>query len=165
VAADIDQLTLLVKGEIGSYNRIKRYFRKDGRQIWVSIAVSAVHDSGGKPIYFIGQIQDITAQRQMEAESAQAERLAGIAETTIAVAHEMNNVLTVLVMNSELLAEDATADEIPGIAAEILAASHRIAATVQRLRNITDPKSVEYLGEKKMIDLSTRTPKQTSKIG
>jgi PAS domain S-box-containing protein len=163
VAADLAQLELLVRGEISSYDRIKRYFRKDGLQIWVSIAVSTVHDTSGKPIYFIGQIQDITAQRQMEAEAGQAERLAGIAETTIAVAHEMNNVLTVLVMNSELLAEDASAEEIPGIAAEILAASHRIAATVQRLRNITDPKSVEYLGEKKMIDLSTRTPKHTSK--
>jgi signal transduction histidine kinase len=92
----------------------------------------------------------------MEADAAQAERLRGIAEATIAVAHEMNNVVTVLVMNSELLAQDAKLEEIPEIAAEILSASQRIAATVQRLRNITDPRTVEYLG-KKMLDLSSRT--------
>jgi PAS domain S-box-containing protein len=165
VPGDLEQLRKLVAGDISSYHRVKRYFRKDGRMIWVSIAVSAVHDSTGAPSYFVGQIQDITVQRQMEAEAAQAERLAGIAETTVAVAHEMNNVLTVLVMNAELLSENASAEEIPEIAAEILAASQRIAGTVQRLRNIGDPRSVEYLGEKKMIDLSSRTPKQVSKTG
>ncbi|HUQ98380.1 MAG TPA: PAS domain S-box protein [Gemmatimonadaceae bacterium] len=163
VPGDLDQLRKLVQGEISSYNRVKRYFRKDGRMIWVSIAVSAVHDASGAPSYFIGQIQDVTVQRQMEAEAAQAERLAGIAETTIAVAHEMNNVLTVLVMNAELLSENPAKEEIPEIAAEILAASQRIAGTVQRLRNLGDPGSVDYLGEKKMIDLSSRTPKQVSK--
>jgi PAS domain S-box-containing protein len=163
VATDLDQLRKLMSGEISSYERVKRYFRKDGGMIWVSLAVSAVHNAVGDPIYFIGQIQDITVQRQLEAEAAQAERLAAIAETTIAVAHEMNNVLTVLVMNAELLIHDAGPEEVPEIAAEILAASQRIASTVQRLRNISDPTSVEYLGEKKMIDLSTRTPKQSSK--
>ncbi|HEY0527903.1 MAG TPA: PAS domain S-box protein [Gemmatimonadaceae bacterium] len=156
VPQDIEQLTKLVNGEIKSYNRIKRYFRKDGAMIWVAIAVSAVHDQAtGAPMYFIGQIQDITVQRQMEADAVQAERLRGIAEATIAVAHEMNNVVTVLVMNSELLAQDAKLEEIPEIAAEILSASQRIAATVQRLRNINDPRTVEYLG-KKMLDLSSR---------
>jgi PAS domain S-box-containing protein len=157
VTQDLEQLRKLTNGEITSYNRIKRYYRKDGKVIWVAIAVSAVHDDAtGAPIYFIGQIQDITVQRQMEAEAAQAERLRGIAEATVAVAHEMNNVVTVLVMNSELLAQDAKIEEIPEIAAEIMFASKRIAATVQRLRNITDPRTVEYLGEKKMLDLSSR---------
>jgi PAS domain S-box-containing protein len=163
VPGDLERLGRLVKGEVGSYQRVKRYFRKDGRMIWVSIAVSAVHDATGAPLYFVGQVQDITLQRELEAEAARAERVAGIAETTVAVAHEMNNVLTVLVMNAELLMEGASQEEIPEIAAEILSASQRIAGTVQRLRNITDPGSVEYLGEKMMIDLSRRTPKQSSK--
>ena len=143
----------------------KTWSRPTSSVIWASLAVSAVHDASGAPSYFIGQIQDVTVQREMEAEAAQAERLAGIAETTIAVAHEMNNVLTVLVMNAELLSENPGAEEIPEIAAEILSASQRIAGTVQRLRNIGDPRSVEYLGEKKMIDLSARTSKQVSKTG
>lgn len=157
VTGDLEQLRRLVAREISSYNRIKRYQHKDGRIIWVSLAVSAVHDSTGMPIYFIGQIQDITHQREMEEQSLEGQRVAGVAETAIAVAHEMNNVLTVLVMNAELLAHDAAPEEIPGIAAEILSASNRIAAIVQRLRNVADLKSVDYLGEKKMLDLSART--------
>jgi PAS domain S-box-containing protein len=161
IKTDLEQLRRVGDGVIASYNRLKRYRHKDGRYIWASLAVSAVHDADGKPIYFIGQIQDITLQRIMEERSLEAQRLAGITETTIAVAHEMNNVLTVLGMNAELLAHDARPDEIPGIAAEILGASKRIAATIQRLRDLNDPKSVTYLGTTKMLDLTAR-PKQPS---
>ncbi len=165
VATDLEHLRQLVAREITSYNRIKRYQHKDGRIIWGSLAVSVVHDAANMPIYFIGQIQDITLQREREERSLEAQRIAGVAETATAVAHELNNVLTVLLMNAELLAHDATSEETPGITAEILSASKRIAATVQRLRNVTDLKSVDYLGEKKMLDLSARTTRQFSKPG
>jgi signal transduction histidine kinase len=154
---------MLLKGEITSYNRIKRYFRKDGKQIWVAIAISVVHDAGGAPIYFITQIQDITIQREIEAEAAQTERLKGIAEATVGVAHELNNVVTVLIMNAELLAQEASLEEIPEIAGEILSASQRIALTVKRLRNVTEPRTVEYLGEKKMLDLSSAKSREPGK--
>jgi nitrogen-specific signal transduction histidine kinase len=150
---------------VSSYHRIKRYVRKDGRTIWVSLAVAAVHDSEGNPIYFIGQIQDITLQRQMEDERANAQRRAGITEAAIAVAHEMNNVLTVLMMNAELLAHDATPEEVPELATEVLAAATRISSTVQRLRNVVDVPSIDYLGEKKMLDLSDKSPRKRVKKG
>ncbi|HEY3113201.1 MAG TPA: PAS domain S-box protein [Gemmatimonadaceae bacterium] len=156
VATDLEQLRQLVAREISSYNRIKRYRRKDGSVIWVSLAVSAVHNAEGVPIYCIGQMEDITSRRALEEERAHAQRRAGISETTIAVAHELNNVLTALVMNAELLASNASIEEIPEIAAEILTASTRIASTVERLRKMGDPKSVDYLGERKMLDLSAK---------
>ena len=160
VAIDFEHLRRLIAREIAQYHRIKRYVRKDGRQIWVSLAVAAVHDAQGKPTHFIGQVQDITLQRQMEDERARGERRAGITETTIAVAHEMNNMLTVLMMNAELLAHDATPDEVPELAAEVLSAANQISSTVQRLRNVIDQPPVEYLGEKKMLDLSGKTAKK-----
>jgi PAS domain S-box-containing protein len=162
VSTDQEQLLRLIASELTSYNRVKRYLHKDGRIIWASLAVSVVHDAAGIPIYFIGQIQDITLQREMEERGLEAQRAAGVAETATAVAHEMNNVLTVLLMNAELLAHEASADESPGIASEILSASSRIAATVQRLRNVADLKSVDYLGEKKMLDLSARATRKYS---
>lgn len=163
VGNDVKQLRRLAAGEISSDHRIKRYVRKDGRVIWISLAVSAVHDAEGAPIYFIGQVQDITRDREIEEQRLHAERLAGITETTIAVAHEMNNVLTVLMMNSELLAEGASPEETPEIAAEILSASNKIAATVQRLRTLGVPDSVAYLGEVKMLDLSPQPPAKPKK--
>ena len=160
VSLDLDQLRRLTAGEISNYHRIKRYVRKDGRQIWVSLAVAAVHDSKGMPLYFVGQVQDITLQRQLEDERAKGERRAGITEATITVAHEMNNMLTVLMMNAELLANDASPDEVPELAREVLSAANRISSTVQRLRNVIDQPPVDYLGEKKMLDLSGKPAKK-----
>ena len=155
VAIDLEHLRRLIAREISSYNRIKRYRHKDGKFIWVSLAVSVVHDPAGMPAYFIGQMQDVTLQKEMQERSLEAQRIAGVAETAIAVLHEMNNILTVLVMNAELLAQGATAEEVPELASEILSASHKIAATVQRLRDVANLKSVDYLGETRMLDLST----------
>jgi PAS domain S-box-containing protein len=155
VAEDLAHLARLISGEVSSYNRVKRYYRKDRRLIWVSVAISAVHDGAGAPIYYVGQVEDITLQLQHQQQSLQAERLGGIAETTVAVTHEMNNVLTALTMNAELLANDPSPEEIPALAAEVLAASNRIAGIVKRLRNVADLRSVDYLGDKKMLDLSS----------
>ncbi|HET7614512.1 MAG TPA: PAS domain S-box protein [Gemmatimonadaceae bacterium] len=156
VGIDLEQLQRLISGEIGSYHRIKRYVRKDGRVVWVSLGVSAVHDQMGKPMYCIGQMEDITLRRAMEEERAEGARLAGIVETTIAVAHEMNNALTVLMLNAELLDKDVNPAELPEISREIVAASASIAGIVQRLRQIGDLTTVDYLGEAKMLDLSSR---------
>jgi PAS domain S-box-containing protein len=169
LAEDKLLLARLISGEIPSYTRVKRYYRKDSRMIWVSVAVTSIHDDSGRPIYFICQAQDITSQRLLEQRSLQAERLGGIAETTVAVAHEMNNVLTALTMNAELLAHGAAPEEIPALAAEVLSASNRIAAIVKRLRSVVDVKSVvdlksvDYLGDKKMLDLSSDPPKAQTK--
>src|SRR6266496_71582 len=113
----------------------------------------------------LGLIRDIRKRAEMEQALREAQRRAGISETTIAVAHELNNVLTALVMNAELLAHDVPTDEIPEIASEILAASNRIAATVKRLRKMGEPKTVDYLGERKMLDLSAKPALKVRKKG
>ena len=165
IEMDIEHRRQLVAREVTSYSRIKRYRHKEGRIVWVLLAVSVVHDATGMPSHFIGHVQDITLQREMEERSLEAQRVAGVAETATAVAHELNNVLTVLMMNAELLAGDSTPEEVPAITAEILSASKRIAATVQRLRNVADLKSVNYLGETRMLDLSARTVRKLAKRG
>ena len=58
----------LIAGKIPSYQLKKRYIRKDGEIIWVQVIRSAVRDAQGKALYSVGIIQDITAQRQAEAE-------------------------------------------------------------------------------------------------
>jgi PAS domain S-box-containing protein len=147
-----------------------RFVARDGTVIISEIVSVPIVFQGQRAL--LGMIRDTSRRaeaeqelRESEQRFAKAQRAAGIAETAIAVAHEMNNVLTVLVMNAELLAHDAAPEEIPGIASEILSASGRIAATVQRLRNVADLKSVDYLGEKRMLDLSTRTTRKVSKRG
>ena len=153
---DLEQVRAIIRGKQDSYNKVKRYYTKDGRLIWVCLDVFAVRNPEGEVLYFIGQIQDITRQRALEAEAAHGRWLAGIGETTVAVAHEMNNALTILMMNAELLAGgEAGSEEVRHLASEVLAAAKRIEATVEGLGRLADPKSIDYVGEKKMLDLSS----------
>lgn len=66
--ADLEQLEHLVAGKIDSYQMEKRYFTAEGATVWVLLAVSLVRDEARNPLYFVAQIQDITAlKRQHEA--------------------------------------------------------------------------------------------------
>lgn len=61
----VDYNEKLLRGEIASYSREKRYVRKDGQVIWADISLSVVR--GGpqdQPTHIISVIQDVTERRQ-----------------------------------------------------------------------------------------------------
>jgi diguanylate cyclase (GGDEF)-like protein/PAS domain S-box-containing protein len=51
-------------GAIG-YQIEKRYIHSDGHEIWVSVSVSCVQDEQERPLYLIGQIEDVTERRAL----------------------------------------------------------------------------------------------------
>lgn len=75
----IDYNEKLLRGEITSYSREKRYLRKDGQIIWANISLSVMYGPDGKPAYIISVIQDITDRKRVEAEQR---RLAAIVESS-----------------------------------------------------------------------------------
>lgn len=95
------------------------------------------------------------AQKAAEAELVRAKFLSGIGETAIAVQHEINNPLTALIGSVALIKHRLVRDdEIPETLDIITEQAERIAQVVKRLSGLKDPKSVEYLAGKQMIDLS-----------
>jgi PAS domain S-box-containing protein len=58
----------LIAGTRESYEMEKRYIHKDGRLVWVILAVSTVRDREMKPLYFISQITDISKIKTAELE-------------------------------------------------------------------------------------------------
>jgi len=70
--ANLTRFHELLAGRVERYSMEKRYVRKDGLLIWVSIAVSLFRDSGGAPRYFISVIEDISARKRMEEELARS---------------------------------------------------------------------------------------------
>lgn len=99
----------------------------------------------------VSKVQEV-AQRQ----AGEARWLEGVAEATTALAHEVNNPLTALLVNVEFL-EAGDADQATEIA-EIQAAALRIAGVVKRLASVANARSVAYLGESRMLDLSPEEP-------
>jgi PAS domain S-box-containing protein len=77
--ADVSLAGQAFRGEIDHYHMEKRYFHKQGNIIWILLSVSVVFDDKREPCYAIAQIQDITARKAAQQQSArrlrQLERL------------------------------------------------------------------------------------------
>ncbi len=71
--ADLAFVRQMLAGEIPTYHMEKRYFHKQGHIVWILLTVSLVRDSVGQPLYFIGQIQDITERKQVEEQLHESE--------------------------------------------------------------------------------------------
>jgi CheY-like chemotaxis protein len=96
------------------------------------------------------------ARRRAEFALARAQWLAGIGETSLAVQHEINNPLASLIGGAYLLESIRSPEEQRELVKTVAAAAKRISDVVQRLANLKDPKSVEYLQGSRMIDLSSK---------
>ncbi|ARV59818.1 hypothetical protein BZZ01_15335 [Nostocales cyanobacterium HT-58-2] len=71
---DLDYVRQLLNDEIRYCELEKRYLHKLGHIVWILLSVSLVRDTEGKPLYFIGQIQDITKRKQAEQDLRDSER-------------------------------------------------------------------------------------------
>ena len=93
--------------------------------------------------------------QEAQTELVRAERLAAIGQVGIAVKHEINNPLTAILGEAQLLLMQHT--DLPERIVErirvIEGMSLRISDIVQKLHDITDDRTVDYLDGIKMIDI------------
>lgn len=76
--ADLQHVREMLDGTRATYTMEKRYLHKRGHEVWAQLSVSSSHDIAGKLLYFISQIQDISARRTAEHElRASEERFRG----------------------------------------------------------------------------------------
>ena len=63
---DIQQAEQVFKGEIPFFTTEKRFFKKNGEIIWVSLTPTAIKDDNGKILYALGMMLDITEKKTAE---------------------------------------------------------------------------------------------------
>jgi len=86
VAADRMRLEA---GGAQAYRAERRYLDKRGRVLWVQVTASLVRDAAGTPLYYLGQIQDITERhRAEEALKASHEKLRLLARRQVSIREE-----------------------------------------------------------------------------
>ncbi len=81
-------------------------YRKDGSAFWCSMFVGPVHDRDGRLAYWFGSQLDATARREVEEARASAKRMDTLGAMAAGIAHEFNNLMTVVIGNAEAVRTD-----------------------------------------------------------
>ena len=72
----------LLAGDIPEYTLEKRYLRKGGGEVWSLTTVTLMRDSAGRPLQFIGVIEDITQRKNAETALLEERRILEILNET-----------------------------------------------------------------------------------
>ena len=83
-------------------------YRKDGSAFWNSMFVGPVTDADGKPIYYLGTQTDSSARRATEEAANRQQRVDTLGSMAAGLAHEVNNLMTVVLGNVESLQKSVT---------------------------------------------------------
>jgi PAS domain S-box-containing protein len=76
---------------------------KDGRRLNVSVSVSPIHDQEGQVVGASAIARDITAQKKVEDQLRQSQKMEAVGRLAGGVAHDFNNLLGIVTACSELL--------------------------------------------------------------
>ncbi len=124
-----------------------RMLHRDGSVRWIAVKGRTIRSNAGKPVRMVGTASDITQRKLMEAQIqaahaqlTQTARLAAIGELASGVAHHINNPLTTIIAESQLLLQ-ALPQENPTreMAEAIVAAGWRVQRAVAQLIEFSRP--------------------------
>ncbi len=143
--ASVEDMRLLLEGELSQHEGKLRYVCADGSDVWVHVRLSAVRDVDGSPLHLMAVVEDVTEQRKLEDQLSQAQKMEALGRLAGGVAHDFNNILTVILGEGHLLLRKASeGDPAHEGLTEIVAASKRAADLTRQLlafsrKEITQP--------------------------
>ncbi len=89
---------------------IHRIIREDGGVRWILSRGRTELDANGHPARMIGGSLDVTQQHELEEQLRHAQRLDAVGHLTAGVAHNFNNMLTIMIGTLEMLSTRLTDD-------------------------------------------------------
>jgi PAS domain S-box-containing protein len=147
----------ILSGEVPMGDRIFELEakRSDGTLVPLEISGRSIFLMN-KPVGLQFAARDVTEQKNLRQLLVKAERLAAIGQVGIAMRHEINNPLTTIIGNTELLLDrlEGAEGELKKRLEVVLDNALRISEIVKRLQGIKQDKTIEYLKGVKMTDLT-----------
>jgi len=108
--------------------------------VWREVDAYPIRDEEGVARRVVVFARDVTERRRLEASLAESGRMASVGQLASSVAHEVNNPLTVIIGNTEILLLDMAPDDPNAeTLAMILRAANRAARTVRNLLDLSGP--------------------------
>ncbi|MGB9673566.1 MAG: ATP-binding protein [Anaerolineales bacterium] len=144
ICADCKVIDSLFGGK--NTTRTKRLWFGDEQALEWEINTFPIYDDAGLVTQAIVLEQDVTEKRRLEASLAQSEKLAAVGQLAAGLAHEINNPLTAIIANTQLLQRELHADEDIMEMVDLIARAGQRAAQV--VRNLLDmARKEEYIFE------------------
>lgn len=108
--------------------------RKNGTVYEEEMTISTVLDAAGNIANYVAVKRDVTREVELEQQLRQAQKMEAIGQLAGGVAHDFNNILTVIQGNASMLAEAGVqGEEIAECSNQILIASERAANLTRQL--------------------------------
>jgi len=120
---------VLKSGEVWSGHFINH--RKDGALYEVEATISPVRDAVGNVINYVAVQRDVTREVQLEAELRQSQKMEAVGQLAGGVAHDFNNILSALMMQTELV------NAVESLPAEAREGLGQISADARRAADLT----------------------------
>ena len=119
------------RGEVWEGELINR--RKDGSTFQEHMTITPMFGPQGNITHYIAIKQDITEQKNLEKMYLRAQRLESIGTLAGGVAHDLNNILSPIIMSADLLLKDSESEEQREMLAMIVQSAQRGAEIVKQV--------------------------------
>lgn len=117
---------------------------KNGQTVWLELRLSWMHDKNDERSGILGVSRDITERKQLEDQLRQSHKLEAIGTLTGGVAHDFNNILSIITGNTELALDDIPENNPALFCLEnIRIASSRAAGIIRQLLNFSRKTNIE----------------------
>ena len=123
--------------------------RRGGERVWVSLNARAVRDPHGQLLYDQVFVEDISRRKEVEVQMLRAQRMESIGTLASGLAHDLNNILSPIMMSVTLLRRDLLPAQREAIVNSIEISATRGADIVRQV--LTFGRGVE--GERQPLQL------------
>lgn len=108
----------------------KEYIRKDGSRVPIVLGLAAFEDNPDEGVCFV---LDLTEKKKLERQFLRAQRMESIGTLAGGIAHDLNNVLTPILMSLDMLRERVTSEGDLGLLDVLETSAKRGASLVKQV--------------------------------